>query len=159
MGIVRKKYCKEEMDLRKKFKRPLLLVAQTMLPGFTDDDFCEAFENLQPYLWRELQDKYESYRGLDAIRKAKGRELRNFPLPKNFILSESRSILNSIRNKYKQGNFDTLETVKLKQRLEKKAKLKADRYRQLVELDLYFIQEVNPPYIEKLILMYYISFA
>lgn len=155
MGVVRRKYYKERVDLHKKYKRPLLLVAQTMSPGFTDDDFCEAFENLQPCLWRELQDKYESYRDLDVIRKAKGRTLRNFPLPKIFILSETRSMLSSIRNKHKQGSFDISEAVKLRQRLEKKAKLKVDRYRQLLELDLYFIQEVKPPYVEKLISLYY----
>lgn len=155
MGIVRRIYYKERMDLHKKYKRPLLRVAQIMSPGFTDDEFCEAFEHLQPCLWRELQDKYESYRDLDVIRKTKGRTLRNFPLPKNFILSEARSILNSIRNKHKQGSFDISEAAILKQRLENNAKLKADKYNQLLELDLYFIQEVKPAYIEKLIALYY----
>lgn len=48
MGIVRRIYYKERMDLHKKYKRPLLQVAQIMSPGFTDDEFCEAFEHLQP---------------------------------------------------------------------------------------------------------------
>lgn len=155
MGIVRRKYNKERTSLHIKYKRPITLVAQTMLPGFTDDDFYIEFKRLQPLLWQELQEKYISYRELDKARKSKGRILRRFPNPKRFILLEATQMLENIRRQHSSGNFDQHNSSQRKYILEKQATSQLDKHKIKVKKDLYFIQEVNPPYVYKLINIYY----
>lgn len=155
MGVVRRKFRKEDLDLHKKLKRPLKLVAQTMRPGFTDEDFYNEFKKLQPILWNEIQDKYIAYKTLDKRRKAKGCVLRNFLSPKQLILSEAKQVLNNIRDKYRQGDFKEIEIKNARYELNREARNKVKKYRAKLELDLYYIQEINPPYIMKLIDLYY----
>lgn len=155
MGIVRRKYNKERVDLHTKYKRPILLVAQTMHLGFTDEEFCAEFKRLQPLLWNELQDKYLSYKELDIVRKSKGRILRNFPNPKRFLLLEAKQILKHIRDQHEQGNFNQHEIFHNKLILEERARKKTEQYRIRIFKDLYLVQEVNPSYVSKLINIYY----
>ena len=155
MGIVRRKYNKERIDLHTRYKRPIFLVAQTMLPGFTDDEFYAEFKKLQPLLWSELQDKYLSYKELDIVRKSKGRILCNFPNPKRFLILEAKQILKHIRDQHVQGNFDQHKIFQNKLILEERAREKIEKYRIGLLKDLYFVQEVNPSYVSKLINIYY----
>lgn len=155
MGIVRRIWNKERCDLHKKYKRPILLVANTMQPGFSDEDFYNEFKKLQPTLWRELQDKYVSYRELDKARKQKGRTLRLFPSPKRFILSEAENILKNVRHQHAQGNYNEQELDTKRTALSTQAARKLKKYNDKLKEDLYYIQEVNPSYVSNLIQIYY----
>lgn len=155
MGVVRRIWNKERCDLHKKYKRPIVLVANTMQPGFSDADFYTAFKNLQPILWRELQEKYISYRELDKARKQKGRTLRLFPSPKRFLLSEAENILKKIRNQHTLGNYKEHNLEEKRRVLTSQAARRLKIYNDKLKKDLYYIQEVNPPYVSKLIQIYY----
>lgn len=156
MGIAKRKFIKSKMDISKTLKRPLLLVARTMKLGFTDEDFCGEFRRLQPILWQELQDRYASYKELNKIRKIKNRELLLFPKPEKFILSRAKHLLLRIRKEHAQGLYDKERTYKQRKELEEKAVKKVQKYREILLADLYFIQEVTPSYITKLISIYYL---
>ena len=155
MGIVRRKYGAERMKLHKDFKRPILLVSKTMPTDFTDDDFCAQFEKLEPLYWHRLEEKYESYRSLDAIRKKKGRHLRNFPTPKNFLLDEGKSAINKQRSLYLQGLVNEEERIALLTEMERKAKAKRGKQQKQIKDDLTFIQELCPKYMGKMVKLYY----
>lgn len=155
MGIVKRKYGAERMKLHKDFKRPIMLVSKTMPIGFTDDDFCNQFEKLEPLCWRRLEDKYDSYRSLDEIRKKKGRHLRNFPTPKHFLLDEGRSAINTQRHLYQQGLVNEEERISLIADMERKAQAKKEKIQKQIKEDLTFIQELCPKYMSKMVKLYY----
>lgn len=155
MGIVKRKYYTERMKLHKDFKRPILLVSRTMPIGFTDDDFCNQFEKLEPYCWQRLVEKYESYRSLDNIRKKKGRHLRNFPMPKHFLLDEGKSAVNTQRHLHQRGLVNEVERIALLKDMERKAKAKREKLEKQINEDLTFIQELCPKYMSKMVTLYY----
>ncbi len=155
MGIVKRKYQAERMRLHKEFKRPIVLVAQTMPLNFTNDDFVSQFQKLQPCLWHILEEKHESYSLLDKVRAQKHRHLRKFPSPKHFLLDEGRHAIQIQRNLHLNGNTNEAERLTLLNELQKKATAKTKKMQDLERNDLFFIQEVCPSYMKRMIKWYY----
>lgn len=155
MGIVRRKYYAERMQLHKDFKKPIAKVAQTMPINFTDDDFVVQFRELEPCCWRILEEKYESYSLLDKARAKKHRHLRNFPSPRQFLLNEGRKSIQSQRNLHRIGVVDEEKRVALLTDLQRTASAKIKKMQEKELKDLYFIQEVCPSYLTKMIRWYY----
>ena len=58
MGVFARQFNRIYTDYKKKFKKPLIQVAQVMNVGFSDDDFVEKFKELYPQLWDDLNLQY-----------------------------------------------------------------------------------------------------
>lgn len=143
------------VDLQKRLKNPLRLVAKTMQPGFTDAKFVQEFRILCPLLWRELYEIYISCSTLDVIRSKKERSNINFPSPYKFIHNASKHLLPRIRKEHKQGLYNEEDANKIREELKKKSSVDVQKFQTKLATDLYLIQEVTPSYISELISMYY----
>lgn len=59
MGGTARQFNKMYIDYKKRFKKPLLTVAELMPLDFSDKEFVEAFKRLYPHMWEDLEKQYD----------------------------------------------------------------------------------------------------
>ena len=72
---------------KQSFKGPLENVGKVIRLDFSDRDFINLFKEMYPYMWEDLNKKYDfwHYKNNDLIRKGK-KSRYNFRNPTNFVL-------------------------------------------------------------------------
>ena len=53
-GKAKRKYEGELIRFAKRLRRPLELVVETLKPGYTGNDFLQAFKDYYPFEWEEI---------------------------------------------------------------------------------------------------------
>ena len=156
MGKTKRKFNSMYNKYKQSFKGPLENVGKVIRLDFSDRDFINLFKEMYPYMWEDLNKKYDfwHYKNNDLIRKGK-KSRYNFRNPTNFVLDCSKGI----RKKAREGNYNLNEEEKviLKEDICRKSKLKVERNKQKLEKELYYIQEVSPEYEKAYISKYFKS--
>lgn len=56
-GKVKRKYEGELIRFAKRLRRSLKLVAETLKPDYTGNDFLQAFKDYYPFEWKEICER------------------------------------------------------------------------------------------------------
>lgn len=155
MGIVRRKYNKDMMQFHKELKRPLLIVANIMPLGFTNEQFFAKFKEIYPDLWTKIKDKYDDYQERNKKRIKTDKFVFPFPYPEKYLGIQAMPIIKKTRERY-VNNPPIPEVIN-----ENENRLKAKRFARLeqkdekTKKDTELIQATAPDYIDKLIPLYF----
>lgn len=147
MSVAERAYFREMKNFSKRFSLPLRKVADIMPLGFSDDDFFSTFKRCFNGLWKEIVDRKNQYDLMDKERIRKHqRPVYHFPNPDVFLQHRSRTALNIIRTKHRQGHIlSDEERLQLRTKYEQRSKkrqveknaelIKIEQYQQLVAPD------------------------
>jgi len=156
MGGTERKFNKMYTDYKKKFKKPISIIASMMPEVFTDDFFVEQFKKLYPNLWSDLEKQYKYWHGKNETIIKHGKKSRyNFRKPYNFIMDCSYSFRNRIckdenRIIMSQEEIEQLEKSILRQSLKTQ-----QAHQKKIQKSLYYVQEVEPSYAKVYISKYF----
>lgn len=156
MGKTRRQFNKVYIDYKKRFKKPIMEVAQLMPNDFTDEYFVNKFKQLYPDLWYDLNKQYNFWRKKNEYIISKGKKSRyNFRKPYNFILDCSHYIRIQLRKNTNRVilNRDQMDEMESKIKLKSEAKLKKRKNKE--KKFLKYIQEIEPSYMQDFITAYY----
>ena len=157
MSVAERAYFREMKTFRKRFGLPLRKVADMMPFGFSDDDFYSTFKRCFHGLWEEIVEKKAQYDLMDKERIRKHqRPIHYFPNPDAFLQNRSRTALNIIRAKHKQGQIlSDEERLQLQEKYELRSKKRqAEKNAEIKRIEQYQ-QFVTPDYTNFFIKAYF----
>ena len=157
-GKTKRKYVGETMRIHKKLKRPLHLISEALPYEYDDKLLLSMFAELYPYEWKEIVERCNYFIAKDKHLQSVGKKIRyKSPSPKTFFFTMPvvKNILSpNFKAKHKKrfaediynANYDALKakrSVKINQKNNK-----VQKYKQTM-------QEVEPYYIDALIVAYH----
>src|SRR5699024_6696088 len=115
-GKAKRKYEGELIRFAKRLRRPLELVVETLKPGYTGNDFLQAFKDYYPFEWEEICERWKVYSEKDKFLKQKRGKTRYNPLKPEeyfFSLMKVKYLLSKgFREKHKQNYNEQLRMEK-----------------------------------------------
>ena len=157
-GKAKRKYEGELVRFAKRLRWPLELVVETLKPGYTGNDFLQAFKDYYPFEWEEICERWKVYSEKDKFLKQKRGKTRYNPLKPEeyfFSLMKVKYLLSKgFREKHKQNYNEQLRVSKTKAlRLKRDGRIK--KRRQRIEMYTEDLQQVDPGFIDALIYAYH----
>ena len=156
MGKTARQFNEMYIDYKKKFTKPVNQVAAFMTPGFSDEDFVDAFKKLYPDLWDDLQKQYLYWHDKNNTLIKYGKKSRyNFRKPYNFILDCSFHIRKNLRRNNLTSTFSDEERRKLERDIQTKSEANLKKRHEKYQKALYYVQEIEPQYASEFIDRYF----
>ena len=156
MGKTARQFNEIYNDYKKKFKKPVNQVAAFMTPGFSDEDFVDAFKKMYPDLWDDLQKQYLYWHDKNNTLIKYGKKSRyNFRKPYNFILDCSFHIRKNLRRNNLTSTFSDEERRKLERDIQTKSEANLKKRYEKYQKALYYVQEIEPQYASEFIDRYF----
>lgn len=157
-GKAKRKYEGELIRFAKRLRRPLELVVETLKPGYTGNDFLQAFKDYYPFEWEEICQRWKVYSEKDKFLKQKKGKTRYNPLKPEeyfFSLMKVRDLLNKgFREKHKLKYNEQLRMSKAEAlRLKRDGRIK--KREKQIEMYTEDLQRVDPGFIDALIYAYH----
>lgn len=157
-GKAKRKYEGELISFAKRLRRPLELVVETLKPGYTGNDFLQAFKDYYPFEWEEICERWKVYSEKDKFLKQKRGRTRYNPLKPEeyfFFLMKVKNLLSKgFREKHKQNYNEQLRMEKadaLRVQRDGRIKKKQQRIKAYTEDS----QRVAPEFLDALIYAYH----
>lgn len=151
-GKTKRKFVGETIKYKKSFRGPILKVMKTMAYEYAPEALLQNFQKFYPKKWKELNDRYKQYQGLDDFLVKSGKKRRYKHLsPPNFF--KSLPIVKSVcSDNYKQQRQATFNEESMAQAEESMTNtIKSPQPSPLLT------QEVDPYYLEVYIAAYHKS--
>lgn len=157
-GKAKRKYEGELIRSAKHLRRPLELVVETLKPGYTGNNFLQAFKDYYPFEWEEICERWKVYSDKDKFLKQKKGKTRYNPLKPEeyfFSLMKVKYLLSKgFREKHKQNYNEQLRVEKAEAlRLKRDGRIK--KRQQRIEMYTENMQRVDPGFIDALIYAYH----
>lgn len=158
-GIDKRKYNAETVRLSKSWTRPLSLIAETLKPGYTEEELLKAFQYYYPYEWSLLSERNQVYyKEKDYFLVNKGKKKRYdaqnaeeffYSLPKvKYILSAG------YREKHKT-QYNECKRAEREHALKNKRFKKNEKRKTSIRLYTKDQQKVDPGFIDALVYAYH----
>lgn len=155
MTSYERRYNKDRMLLGKRLRQSARKLAEVMPLGFTDEQFYLAFPKLQPMVWKDVCELYEEYKYLNQVRSKKRKGIAHILSPKEMLKRTSAAVLHKEREARSRNSVEeNILSVEYRV-LEQQAQNKLVKYIDTLKKDTYFIQNITPPYVQKLITSYF----
>ena len=156
MGGTARQFNKIYIDYKKQFKKPILAVAQLMPLDFSNDHFVDVFKRLYPDMWDDLEKQYKYWYDKNQYLIKHGKKSRyNFRKPYNFILDCSYCCRKGLHENKNRKILSQEEKEKIEKEILGKSKKKQQMQRLKVSKSLYYVQEVEPSYVQAFIDEYF----
>lgn len=157
-GKAKRKYEGELIQFAKRLRRPLEFVVETLKPGYTGNDFLQAFKDYYPFEWEEICERWKVYSEKDKFLKQKKDKTRYNPLKPEeyfFSLMKVRYLLsNGFREKHKLNYNEQLRLSKAEAlRFKRDGQIK--KKQKQIEMYTEDLQRVDPGFIDALIYAYH----
>ena len=157
-GKAKRKYEGELIRFAKRLRQPLELVVETLKPGYTGNDFLQAFKDYYPFEWEEIYERWKVYSEKDKFLKQKRGKTRYNPLKPEeyfFSLMKVKYLLSKgFREKHKQNYNEQLRMEKANAlRARRNGKIK--KRQQRIEAYTEDSQRVAPEFLDALIYAYH----
>lgn len=158
LGKAKRKYERELIRFAKRLRRPLELVVETLKPGYTGDDFLQAFKDYYPFEWGDICERWKIYSEKDKFLKQKRGKSRYNPLKPEeyfFSLMKVKYLLSKgFREKHRQNYNEQLRESKAEAlRLKREGQIK--KKQQQIEKYTQDLQRVDSGFIDALIYAYH----
>jgi hypothetical protein len=157
-GKTKRKFTGESMRLNKNLKQPLNSIKEILPFDYNADSFIEGFKKYYPFLWIELEDRYNHYTAKDLFLKKCGKEIRYKPLKaRDYLLKLPQLMqwLSSVAKENHQRKFNEEERLKKVIKLENKRKLANDKRNAVITQNTETIQDIEPFFIDVFISAYH----
>ncbi|MCU8094213.1 hypothetical protein L5M18_22155 [Shewanella sp. SM20] len=149
-GKTKRKFVGETIKYKKSFRGPILKVMKTIAYEYTPEALLQNFQKFYPKKWKELNDRYNQYQGLDdfLVKSGKKRRYKHLSPPDFF---KSLPIVKSVcSDNYKQQRQATFNEESMAQAVESMTNtIKSPQPSPLL------MQEVDPYYLEVYIAAYH----
>lgn len=156
MGKASRQFNKFITNYKKKFKKPIRMVASLMEPGFTDDDFVNTFIRLYPHLWNDIEKQHNYWHTQNQSLKKYGKKRRyHFPKPVVFILDCSETNRINLRSNTYHNTLTNEEKFALEERIISDSQKRLKQKQGKVIQKLHYIQEIEPKYASTFIDRYF----
>lgn len=157
-GKAKRKYEGELIRFAKRLRRPLEFVVETLKPGYTGNDFLQAFKDYYPFEWEEICERWKVYSEKDKFLKKKRGKTRYNPLKPEeyfFSLMKVKYLLSKgFREKHKQNYNEQLRMEKAKAlRARRDGRIKKKQQR--IEVYTKDSQRIAPEFLDALIYAYH----
>ena len=157
-GKAKRKYEGELIRFAKRLKRPLELVVDTLKPGYTKNDFLEAFKEYYPFEWNEICERWKVYSEKDRFLKTnKGRTRYNPLKPEDYFFSlhKVKYILSQGYREKHKNNYNEQVRAKKEEDLRHKRGTQIEKRQQRISSYTQDMQHVDPGFIDALIYAYH----
>lgn len=156
MGDTARQFNKFYSDYKKRFKKPTENTALLMPDEFTDSFFVDKFKYLYPQMWEDLEKQYNYWHKKNEFLIKHGKKSRyNFRSPYNFILDCSFYIRKKLRNDNSRIVLTVEERARIETNVLNKSKKKLEKQQEILNEQLYFMQEIEPAYTKEFINQYF----
>lgn len=156
MGGTARQFNKMYIDYKKRFKKPLLTVAELMPLDFSDKEFVEAFKRLYPHMWEDLEKQYDFWHEKNEYLIKLGKKSRyNFRKPQNFIMDCSYHLRIKLRKNKDRKILSDEERDRIESEIFSSSQRKLKKKYEKIYRNLYYVQEIEPEYAQYFINQYY----
>ena len=124
-------------------------LATVLAPGFTEEEYIVSFQKCFPHLWEDIVCLCNTKKDNYKRRKAKGLRTVPYYTPEVYLLKHARP-----QNIKLTPTSDEERDKNIKQLIKEGEKKQQQRMEKL-ENNLVYVQEVCPPYVDKLIKAYF----
>lgn len=124
-------------------------LANVLAPGFTEEEYIVSFQKCFPHLWEDIVCLCNTKKDNYKRRKSKGLRTVPYYTPEEYLLKHARP-----QNIKLTPTSDEERDKNIKQLIKEGEKKQQQRMEKL-ENNLVYVQEVCPPYVDKLIKAYF----
>ncbi len=148
-------YCRKENNHEALFIKNLHLnncnkkLSMVLAPNFNEEEFIGTFKDCFPHLWEDIVSFCDTRKANYLRRKARGLRANPYYTPEEFLVKHAQPHI------IKVTATSEKERCKTKEQLKDEGKMKLQRREEKLEKNLEYVQEVCPPYIDKLIKTYF----
>lgn len=157
-GKTKRKYVGELIRFNKNLQQPLKLIKGILPREYSTENIVTEFKKYYPLIWKEMQERFDSYKAKDEFLMKTGKKARYNPmLPQDYLLN-----LPQIKLWLSRGDLENhkiLFNEKIQQEriisLTQKRDLHIARFEFKIENNKRKIQEIEPLYIDAFIAAYH----
>ena len=124
-------------------------LSSVLPPGFTLEEYIATFQECYPHLWEDIVFFCDTRKDNYMRRKAKGLRTVSFYAPEKYLAKHAQP------QKIKIAAVSQEARKRNKEQLIISGKKKLQQRKEKLEKNLVYVQEVCPPYVNKLIKAYY----
>lgn len=146
------------MRFNKSLKNPLSTIQSVLPINYNQYDILNLFQELYPYEWNIMEDRYKLYKSKDDFLKKIGKKVRYKPTQPEYYLfglQKVKQMLSQGQRTLHKNNFNEENRLKKLNKLREKSKLRISKINEKVNIAKENIQDIEPIYLDIFIQAYH----